>query len=233
MATYATQRLDFPLRDDLFQDFDRAMGFDWMAYVTYVDARPVLATLTRWGYNTMSAQMALPLIVFAYLSKHRELRVYLATIAMSLLGVIFIAMLLPALPPLAHLAKGAFHNIRFSGITPVNELLRLRGSAPMLVDGDFGGMINFPSFHAVVGIVIPMVLRRTKLFAPLVAVNIALLSGTVTEGGHYFCDIVAGGVLGALAYLVADRLQRLEGSRRGTPDAPIAATALALSIPAE
>jgi membrane-associated phospholipid phosphatase len=159
--------------------------------------------------------------------------VYLAAIAMSLVAVIFIAMLLPALTPVAHLDRTVFHNIAFSGCTPVDVLLKLRASAPMRVVGDFGGILSFPSFHAVVGIMIPLVLRRTRLFPFLVLMNAALLSGTITEGGHYFCDVIAGGALAALSYWATARLQALEETRRGRWGAPIAAHDPALPIPAE
>jgi membrane-associated phospholipid phosphatase len=74
-----------------------------------------------------------------------------------------------------------------------------------------GGIATFPSFHATVAVLTPLTLRGYRpIFAALLILNAAMLAATVTEGAHYFIDVVAGSGMAFLAYALAKRIIRLE-----------------------
>ncbi len=212
-ASYATQRLAMPLQDELFLSLDRWLGVDWLAFVHYVDDRPLLAKWLREAYASMAAQIITPVVVLVALERIHELRVYLLSFAIALTATIVIAAFLPASSAVTLVDGSLFHELRFGGRTPLDHLARLREAAPLnLENSTIGGLLSFPSFHAVVGALTPLSLRSVRpVFYVLCVVDAALLLGTVTEGGHYAVDPI-GGV--AVAYLSYRMARRIESRRR-------------------
>jgi len=78
-----------------------------------------------------------------------------------------------------------------------------------------GGIATFPSFHATVAILAPLALRRhPRILAGLLVLDAAMLGGTVTEGAHYFIDVVAGIGMAFFAYALARRVIAVEDRPR-------------------
>ena len=81
----------------------------------------------------------------------------------------------------------------------------------MVLSGGLGGVIAFPSFHAAVATLTPLVLYRyRRLFVALLILDAAMLGGCVTEGAHYLSDILAGIGIVFFAYFLAKRIISLE-----------------------
>ena len=58
---------------------------------------------------------------------------------------------------------------------------------------DVAGIITFPSFHAVMGVLFAYSARTIKpLFIVFVPLNILLLLATPPFGGHYLTDVIGG-----------------------------------------
>ncbi|WP_024879333.1 MULTISPECIES: phosphatase PAP2 family protein [unclassified Methylosinus] len=209
-ASYATQRLAMPLQDELFLSLDRWLGGDWLAFAHYVDDRPLLAKWLREAYSSMAMQIIAPVVLLVALERIGELRVYLLAFAIALTATIVIAAFLPASSAVTLVDNSLFHELRFGGRTPLDHLTRLRESAPLnLESSTIGGLLSFPSFHAVVGALTPLSLRTVRpAFYFLCVVDIALMAGTVTEGGHYFVDPIGGVALAYLSYRLAQRIER-------------------------
>ena len=73
------------------------------------------------------------------------------------------------------------------------------------------GIATFPSFHATIAVLTPLMLRRFRtVFIPLLVLDAAMLGATVTEGAHYFCDVFAGIGMAFFAYAVAKRIIKAE-----------------------
>jgi membrane-associated phospholipid phosphatase len=118
---------------------------------------------------------------------------------------------MPAAGPIAFVDRASFDILRFTGATPIDHLMRLREAGPLIMTDPPGGIATFPSFHATIAVLTPLVLRGHRLiFAALLVLDAAMLGGTVTEGAHYFTDIVAGSAMAFFAYAMARRILRLE-----------------------
>ncbi len=91
----------------------------------------------------------------------------------------------------------------------------------MVLRDDPGGIATFPSFHATIAILTPLTLRGyPRIFVALVVLDAAMLAGTVTEGAHYFVDILAGSCMAFFAHSLAKHIIRLEDRSfyyRGNP----------------
>jgi membrane-associated phospholipid phosphatase len=204
LAAYALQRFAFPLQDHLLTGADQALGLDWPGYAHWVDRHPAVQAVLKFAYNTIFPQVALPLVVLALTKEITELRVYLLALAIAFVATIVISALLPAAGPVAFVDRASFDVLRFTGATPFDHLMRLREAGPLIMTDPPGGIGTFPSFHSTIAVMTPLVLRRhPRIFVPLLFLDAAMLAGTVTEGAHYFSDVIAGIGMAFLAYALA------------------------------
>jgi hypothetical protein len=88
------------------------------------------------------------------------------------------------------------------------------------------GVVSFPSFHTMLGILITYALRDTRpLFIPVAAINAVMIVSTLPVGGHYLADVIAGAAISAAAIYGMGRefggsllaLARHARARRGHP----------------
>jgi membrane-associated phospholipid phosphatase len=204
LAAYALQRFAFPLQDHLLTSADLAMGLSWPDYAHWVDRHPAVQAVLKFAYNTIFPQVALPLVVLAFVRDINAIRIYLLALAIAFVATIIISALLPAAGPVAFVDRSSFDILRFTGATPFDHLMRLREAGPMVLTDPPGGIGTFPSFHSTIAVMTPLALRRHhRIFIVLLFLNSAMLAGTVTEGAHYFSDVVAGIAMAFAAYVLA------------------------------
>jgi hypothetical protein len=227
LAAYSMQRWAFPIQDQHLMSADLALGFDWFAYAHWVDKHPAVQEVIRFAYNTIMAQIALPLVVLAFSNRVRDVRVYLLTFVIAFAITIFVSALMPAAGPIVFVDRSSFDILKFTGATPIDHLLRLREAGPMILHEMPGGIATFPSFHATIAILTPLVLRSyPRIFVCLLVLDAAMLGGTITEGAHYFSDVIAGTGVAFFAYVLARRIIGLEDRSfhgRGELDSPMVA----------
>jgi membrane-associated phospholipid phosphatase len=60
------------------------------------------------------------------------------------------------------------------------------------------GFITFPSFHTAWALILVATFWDTRLRWPALALNSLMIVSTVTTGGHYYVDVFAGALVGAL-----------------------------------
>jgi membrane-associated phospholipid phosphatase len=223
VAAYAMQRFAFPLQDHFFASADTALGLSWSDYAYWVDRHLEVQKIFRFAYDTISIQIAFPLVVLAFSNRPGEVRAYLLAFAIAFVLTIVVSALLPAAGPIAAVDRAAFSILKFTGATPVDHLMRLREAGPLILTDPPGGIATFPSFHATIAILTPLTLRiHPRIFTGLLILDAAMLGGTVTEGAHYFTDVLAGSGVAVFAYVLARHIIRLEDRsfhRRG--DRPV------------
>ena len=207
LAAYATQRFALPLQDTFFVRTDLALGVDWFDIVRWVDDRPLVHEILRLAYGTMSAQIALPVMVLAFLGSTDDVRKYLLSFVIALTVTIAISTLLPAAGPIALADRASFHVMQFTGATPVDHLIQLRSAGALIINDRLAGIATFPSFHATIAVLTPLTLRRHRaIFLVLLVVDAAMLCATVTEGAHYVTDVLGGICIAFGASFLAGRI---------------------------
>jgi membrane-associated phospholipid phosphatase len=211
LAAYSMQRWAFPIQDRHLMSADMVLGFDWFAYAHWIDKHPAVQEVIRFAYNTIMAQIALPLVVLAFSNRVRDVRVYLLTFVIAFTITIFVSALMPAAGPITFVDRSTFDILKFTGATPIDHLTHLREAGPMILRDMPGGIATFPSFHATIAILTPLVLRSyPRIFIALLVLDAAMLGGTITEGAHYFSDVIAGAGVAFFAYFLAGRIVRFE-----------------------
>lgn len=207
LAAYAAQRFALPLWDHRLEQADLALGVNWLDFVRWVDDRPMVHLVLMLAYRTMSAQIALPVIVLAFFASSDDVKKYLLSFVIALSVTITISSLMPAAGPIAQIDLSSFQVMRFTGATPVDHLTLLRSAGPVEISDGLAGIATFPSFHATVAVLVPLTLRRYRaLFLALVVLDAAMLISTITEGAHYAVDILGGTCITFLAYGLANRI---------------------------
>ena len=87
-------------------------------------------------------------------------------------------------------------------IDPLRDLLALRSGALTTVRWQaVEGIVTFPSFHAIWAILLILALPTW----PIVVLNVLMVISTVTSGGHYVIDVVAGILVCAFVVPITDR----------------------------
>jgi membrane-associated phospholipid phosphatase len=211
LAAYAMQRFALPLQDHFLESADMALGLSWLDYAHWVDRHVLVQRIFHTAYDTIGIQIALPLIILAISNRLNDARVYLLAFAIAFIVTIVVSALTPAAGPIAFVDRASFDILRFTGATPLDHLTRLRQAGPLMLDDAPGGIATFPSFHATIAILTPLALRsHRRIFIALLFLDAAMLGATVTEGAHYFSDILAGSCMAFFAYALAQRIIRLE-----------------------
>ena len=215
LLSYLAAATAWPLQDARFAAWDRALGFDWVAWFAWLNANPPVAKALSAAYHTSFGQVIGLLVLLTILGRERDLWDFVALFALTSVAVILISIAVPAVGAAAYHAPGpamraSFHPL--SGVWHLDEFLGVRDGRIRAISLDrLEGIVQFPSFHTVLAIVTPYALRHVRLvFWPLVALNAVVIVSTLSEGGHYLVDVLAGAVLAAVAIAIVRRLGRGE-----------------------
>ena len=198
LLTRTGTRIDFALAA-----MDRALGFDWPRAMAWMAAHPVLNAIAYAAYSSMLPQVAILTIALATVEPARVYR-FIAGLAIGALLCIAVWSLAPSfgafsvypdLVPHAFLAlDGAY----------ARELVRLLKNGPGLISpGDAKGLIGFPSYHAVLALLVMWHARGLKFVRwPALVLNIAVLLATPIQGGHHMMDVLGAFPVTVLALLM-------------------------------
>jgi hypothetical protein len=209
--TYVAAAIDLPMQDSTLLAIDRAMGFDWAAYVRFVDDRPALASWLNCAYAMIGWPLFAIPVVLAATRRYQRIEEFTFAFVASLVVTTLISALVPAI--------GVYQQIgldpaALKNINPGAYLDQLRDLPPTR-DGvlrhlellGLGGIVTFPSFHAASAVLFAWAFWSVKWARPLAfVINGAMLAATPLNGGHYLIDVVAGVAVAAAAIVAARRI---------------------------
>lgn len=204
VITYAAMRLGMPLADTALIRMDAMLGFDWPAFVRWVDARPTIAVMLQHGYSAFSFQvLLLPMVLIAV---GLQKRAYQFVLGFLLLCVLAAIVSVPFPSEGAYVAHGldgkSLHHINSHfGYFFLESFRAVREQDLFVLSShNVGGIITFPSVHAAVAVLCAWAAWPSRLLRyPLLFVNILMFVSALTHGAHYLVDILAGGGIAVLA----------------------------------
>ena len=216
--TYVAGAMNFPLQDANLLAIDRALGFDWVAYVNYVNDRPLLATWLSYGYTMIRWPIFAIPAVLAAVYRFERLQEFIFAFSIALIITTVVSVFVPA--------TGVFAQIGLDPTTLINIDSRayldfMRDFVPVR-DGNLrtlellnlSGIVYFPSFHAGSAILYAWALWPVRWMRPIALLaNGAMIAATPVDGAHYFIDIFAGIAVAVLAIVAAKALGRRLGAR--------------------
>ncbi len=209
--SYLMTSADLPLRDAQLAYVDRVLGFDWLGFLNTTNSSPFLAELLTRVYQTIGSVAQL---VFLWLALHRRgerLAEFIAILSLSTVALCAGMWLAPAAGAFAFYkpAPELFGNYAAQGeMWPfARAFTMLRSGALSVVDlSALEGVVSFPSFHTILGIMTIYALRDTRwLMIPVVFLNGTMIVSTLTVGGHHLADVLAGAGLTFAAILFVRR----------------------------
>ena len=192
-----------PLADPSLAQADQFLGFDWMAYAHLTEPLnlPLLVAYKSFAWQPAFVALA----VFLLGQSNRGWRLVTAAV----LALLITSLVFPLLP-----ARGSviFYgaNVPFAprASTSASALLALKSGSRLLDNSVFTALIAFPSYHAAAAALYVWGCWKTPFRWPVLALNVVMLAGAITIGGHYLIDIIGGLVVAAIALGVAGLLVR-------------------------
>ncbi|WP_269929506.1 phosphatase PAP2 family protein [Aminobacter sp. HY435] len=218
--------LDMPLIDDKLIAADAALGFDWLAYVGFVNERPWLGALSSAVYVTSLSQVALTVVVLGLMGRSERVQRFVLAVMLGALICIAISAVLPAAGALATIRPPVEFVTKNQPIVDLDykqAFFDLRSGAARFISLDEPrGVIAFPSYHATLSALIVLAFFRVRgWFWPLFALNFAVVLATPIDGGHHLVDALGGIVVAFVAwglaqkFLVARRVAFARGGDTG------------------
>lgn len=210
---YLATGAGLPLQDGLLAAIDRSMGFDWLGFLNLSNANADVARLLVAAYKSTEIMLLFTLIWLSALGQGGRLAEFLALLCLCNAGVAIGLIALPAAGAYAFYKPLAAQFSNFSadaGMWHYSLLLSLRNAAAPIIDFTVpNGMVTFPSFHTVLGIITTYALRGSRLtLYPALAINTAMIVSTLPEGGHHLVDLFAGAAICAGAIMIVRMPER-------------------------
>jgi membrane-associated phospholipid phosphatase len=205
ILSYLTTSLDFPLIDRQLASIDQLLGLNWLATFNWVKAHPVINNLCNMAYLCHGMQIYIILAVLSVTERFERIREFLFLFSTTLLITIVISAFLPA--------AGAWVFYSAPGqLDYVADFNALRSGTMSEIDMNKAtGLIQFPSFHAALGLIYIIAVRGIYVLFPLlICLNTLMIASAVIVGGHHFSDIFAGLALVPLVWLTLRRAQITE-----------------------
>jgi membrane-associated phospholipid phosphatase len=205
VLSYLVVATNAPLVDDTFATWDRVLGFNWLAFSTWLHDRPWLMTSLDVAYGSGLPQLIVVVVFLGISGRHARLEEFLRLYFVAALVVIAISGPFPAEGPWKYYSVDA---AKFDLASQSHfELLRQGLMSGIPLGRATQGLVSMPSLHAATAILLMYAMRRTALFSVFVLLNAAMLVSTPVSGSHYLVDVIAGAAL-AGGLIAMDRLDR-------------------------
>lgn len=197
--------------DAILARADLALGLDWPGMMRAMADHPGLLKLLRLAYGALLPEISLTVIVLGTLGRIPSLYRFVLAVAIGALICFLIWTLFPAFGAMSvyHFdpALAARLNVPVDGAYG-DALVRMLRDGPGLIAPDNAkGLIGFPSFHAVLALLLIWHLRDVPwLRWPVLALNAVVIVATPIEGGHHWVDVFAAVPVAALSIPLAGRV---------------------------
>lgn len=232
---YIAAAANRPMQEASLLAFDRMLGFDFQAYLSFVNERPTLASVLEQVYGSIHRQLLVLILLLPIFGHTRRAAEFALSFAITLILTTIISALVPAIG--AYQALG-LQPADYSNINPFIYLGTLK-ELPLLRDGTtrelnaffLGPVLTFPSFHAISAVLYIWAFwpfRWLRIVALLW--NVVMLASTPIGGGHFLADVAAGMIVAVVViytvyrlgeYIARDNPQRDARMLPAPSDAPI------------
>lgn len=198
LFNHLTMTLAFPLADSRLSRWDGLIGFDWFAYLHWVDARPALVKAMEATYIGLTGYSCLLFVLLALRPEPaRRCAEMIGLFVMTAFVCIMIGLAFPADAAMTYYAPPAGTFTHFNsgtGAYHLASLVELRHNPAHQFDlATLPGLVTFPSFHTAMGVLAIYCSRGSPyIFLPMLAVNSVMIASTPVFGSHYGIDVIAG-----------------------------------------
>jgi hypothetical protein len=195
--SYLVTTLDRPLIDNMLVAWDHALGFDWYAYVGFVNARPWLGVLSSALYQTTLAQIALAVVLLCLIGRTDRTREMTFIVMVSSLLCVVVSGIFPSEGALAYYHPSAAFTLQNHPVVDLaykQQFFDIRhGLMTHLSLKGLHGLVAFPSYHVGLSVILMIAFRGVKgWFWPIAVLNTLVILSTPIDGGHHLSDGLGG-----------------------------------------
>jgi len=204
--TYLATATALPMQDAFLARLDAHLGFDWPSFLAAVNDLPFLPDLLGKAYQSTAALTEGVVLWLALRGRGERLAEFLALLCLSSIGLAVGMVLLPAAGAFVYFEPAPQLYDHFAGGREMWPFLdafnSLRDGSLTKIDlSAIQGVVSFPSFHTMLGIVTTYALRDTRaLLIPAVILNGLMIVATLPVGGHYLMDTLTGAAITIAAF---------------------------------
>ncbi|WP_229186013.1 phosphatase PAP2 family protein [Bradyrhizobium oropedii] len=217
--SYLIAAAKLPLRDDVLAGVDHLLGFDWPSFLATTNSNALIATLLTTAYQSTGLLSQVVLVWLILQRRGDRVAEFIAVLSLSAVALCVGMWLILAAGAFAYFGPAPSSYEHFAAHGPMWTFGR---TFSMLHDGSLSvinlsivdGIVSFPSFHTMLGVMTTYAARDTRwLFVPMFVVNATMIVATMPVGGHHLADVLAGGGLTIAAILVVRRSAWLSVSK--------------------
>lgn len=209
IATYLAASFDLPMADDVLVRADQALGFDWEAFIGFVDAHSLLARVLARAYSSFAPQLlAIPLLLAVVGRYERAYKLILCYGIVCYISSI-VSIWFPALGTYTtyHVPQDHLRNINaYYGFASLPDFISVR-TAPLftLSFNNASGIVTFPSVHAAAASLCAWAAWEVRpVRYAFVGWNVLMAASAISHANHYLVDVLAGIAIAALSVLVVN-----------------------------
>jgi hypothetical protein len=203
--SYLAVSTNAPLVDHALDTIDKKMGLDWVAWTRWAGTHSGVSGAFFIAYGSLPAQQ-----FFCYVrnvhtrANWRNSEIWWILFFSALLTIAGSAAFPASNPYVYYGLERADHFLHMM------HFLGLRDGTMRVIDfSDAQGLVQLPSFHTVLAIMLTYNLRHNLwLLSPALVLNTVLVLSCPSEGSHYFVDLVAGAAVAAVTIWGVRRLQQ-------------------------
>jgi hypothetical protein len=190
---------------------DRALGVDWPALIAVAAHHPWANLFLQLIYISVLPQVALLLVGLGLIGDKPE-RIYALCLSVAAGAGICIAVwtIAPSFGAFSVYDVSSLHTALALDGRYAHALVGLLAHGPGHISPtDAKGLIGFPSYHAVLALLVAWHARTLPVIRWFAfGINALVMVATPIQGGHHVVDVLAGFVVAALAILIADSIMR-------------------------
>ncbi len=167
-------------------------------------SHPWFSPVMRWSYPGLNAELPLVPLLAALSGDRRRMRVFLYAMAYSFFVGGLFYYFFPSSGPASVMQSPYFTweqlltGQKFQAVHALREVTTV-----------WGGMVAFPSFHAVWAILLTYAAAsRPRLFPAFVVLNGLVIISTVMLGWHFLVDVIASAALAGASLWAGERTHR-------------------------
>ncbi len=200
-----------PLFDPLIESWDRAIGFDWAAYVGAVKANAIVAKALTLAYFSVLGQMILVIVFLGVTQRLARLDEF--SLAYIIAGAVTVTWWV-AFPTLGEMqwryvtgAPAAAYSVAIGRAEALRAYELWRSGVATVRFHEMIGLIGAPSFHTVMALLsVRAFWGLPRVGVAIAALNALVLASIPADGGHHLIDMLAGGFVAWIAVVAARQL---------------------------
>src|SRR5262245_9062117 len=199
VLNHLTMSLPFPLADDSLAKLDAMLALDWLAYAKWAAARPLVVMAFGLAYTGLALVVLVVFVALWVVGRVDRAREFVCLVFSTGLAATVIGALYPAKAAMNRFASSELQEIfgPTAGIYHLPYLQSLRSGLPHVLNlHELPGMVVIPSFHTACALLIMYSCRGIPIFQILaIFYAVVMIASTPIMGGHYFIDLICGGIL--------------------------------------